>query len=105
MNKIKFLSVSALNMYLTPPNKFYMIRLADEKLPRDPQSLAAAAGTMFDINVKTHLINNNLLCSEIVKKRLISYPWYQKEKESLTLNELLMESLEPQNKVQEIFDI
>lgn len=113
MNKIKFLSVSALNMYLNQPNKFYMMRLADEKLPRDPQSLAAAAGTMFDINVKQYLIlkeklnkyNKTISAVITIKNRLVNFPWYQKEKESLTLEELLMESLEPQNRVDEIFDI
>lgn len=113
MNKIKFLSVSSLNMFLNQPNKFYCTRLADEKLPRDPQSLAAAAGTMFDINVKRHLIEtgrlsnytDKLVAESVIRDRFVNYPWYQPEKEKFALNELFWESLEPQNRIEEIFNV
>lgn len=113
MNKIKFLSVSALNMFLNQPNKFYCTRLADEKLPRDPQPLAAAAGTMFDICVKRYLISKNILsnysssflAADAIRNRFINMPWYKKDQEDKTLDELFTEALEPQNKIEEVFNI
>jgi hypothetical protein len=100
-------------MFLEQPNKFYCTRLADEKLPREPQSLAAAAGTIFDINVKLCLIDNRLLKGYIdnaeavrtIKNRFVNFPWYQEGKKSKTLIELFEESLEPQNRIDEIYKV
>lgn len=113
MRKIKFLSVSALNQFETQPNKFYCTRLAEERLPRDPQSLAAAAGTQFDINVKRFLIENGLLgkykdidtAERVIKDRFVQFPWYQPLNEKRNLDDIFLDSLEPQNRVSEIFTV
>ena len=104
MRKIRFLSVSALSMFENQPNKFFMCRLADKLLPRDPQNLAAAAGTAFDIEIKKELAKGLNLGSK-VKNRFCTLPWPQPHNKYRTLNDLFLDSIEVQNRIPEIMEI
>jgi hypothetical protein len=53
---VKVLSPSALIRAFTSPYTFYIDKLTNISVPREPQNMAAAAGTAFDIEVKKFLI-------------------------------------------------
>lgn len=52
-----YLSPSALMQSKNQPNTFYMTRLINNRMEREPQSLAASVGSAFDYYVKLDLIN------------------------------------------------
>jgi hypothetical protein len=52
----QFLSPTALITAENMPNTFYLNRLIDDRMPKEPQILAAAVGSAFDYLVKSELI-------------------------------------------------
>ena len=77
--KPSYLSFSSLNDFESQPNKFYLQRMAPDPYPREPQSIAAAVGSSFDVMIKNYLLNQNCLESgenkdEIFERILKSAP-------------------------------
>ena len=58
--KLSYLSPSSLMASESQPHKFYMERLIDDRIPRDPQGKAAAVGSAFDAEVKKRLLSNGI---------------------------------------------
>lgn len=52
-----YLSPSSLKQIEHEPNKFYLTRMAPDPWPKDPQNIAAAVGSSFDVMIKNYLIN------------------------------------------------
>jgi hypothetical protein len=50
-----YLSPSAISKAMKEPNTFYLTRLIEDKLPREPQGLPAAVGSAFDYFVKIYI--------------------------------------------------
>lgn len=53
-----FISPSALMQAETQPNTFYLTRLINDGIERDPQSLAASVGSAFDYYIKVQLMED-----------------------------------------------
>jgi len=106
----KFLSPSSLNQFEKEPNKFFLQRLSLPPRPREPQSVAAALGTIVDIEAKTYLMKQGLLnkyttaalAEDLIHNRTINVPWYQPEKENKNLYDIDYENVEPHLKTDEV---
>lgn len=76
--KPSYLSPSSLKMFEHEPNKFYLTRMAPNPMPREPQSMAAAVGSAFDVMIKNYLLNSRKCMhqgaptKEEVHKRVLS---------------------------------
>jgi hypothetical protein len=55
--KIDYISPSSFSNMMNQPNKFYLQRLINNPLPREPQGLAAANGSAFDYWIKKKLLD------------------------------------------------
>lgn len=55
MRTMQYLSPTSLKQYYDNREKFYMIYLSEERLPRDPQTAPMAVGSAFDACVKSYL--------------------------------------------------
>lgn len=55
MRRLTSLSYSSLSKWETDPDTFYMERLAEVRIAREPQTMAAAIGSAFDAHVKSAL--------------------------------------------------
>lgn len=58
---IKYLSPSSYSEYLKRPNFFFLRRLTDVGMDKEPQNQAAANGSAFDCLVKQYLLEQELL--------------------------------------------
>jgi len=54
---IPYISPSSFQNMMNQPNKFYLQRLVNNPLPREPQGLAAANGSAFDYWIKKKLLD------------------------------------------------
>lgn len=88
---IKYLSPSSLGKMEKQPYTFLCERIL-RVAQRDPQSLAAAAGSAFDVYVKTMLMSSNKTLQETVKKRVLKscfIPEVKAEVENMSLLDMM----------------
>lgn len=100
-----YLSPSALNQAEKMPNFFYLTRLFNPPMERDPQPEPAAIGTMFDILIKQQLIADRFptkvkLMSDIKSSLEIDTPEIRKKGKDI-FNEYMQLAYEPE----EYFDV
>lgn len=79
-----FLSPSSLMQYESNPNSFFLERMVVDPRSRDPQSIAAAAGSAFDYEVKIFLTKKVFGSSEVFKKRLLNNMFDAKDRQYYT---------------------
>ena len=58
--KLQYMSPSSLSNSEKQPNKFYLQRLVEDRLPRDPQGIPAAIGSAVDVLIKQRLMDNGV---------------------------------------------
>ena len=53
---IEYISFSALNVFRSSPEKYFLQYICTERPPRQPQTLPMAMGSAFDAYIKTYLL-------------------------------------------------
>lgn len=77
---IKSLSPSALMTYEDQPHTFYLTRLAEPRMKREPQGLPAGMGSAFDVFIKLLLGKDMNILPELFR-RLLKDTWDNEKRE------------------------
>jgi hypothetical protein len=75
-----YLSPSSLSAFEDQPNRFYMERMSPVPWPKEPQGLAAAAGSSFDAQIKVEICKN-LGITDIVYERVLKGLYDKEQRE------------------------